>query len=261
MQPKQILDDQRITVKRGRMNGLGFEPAHNSFFDFYLNSRYVDPPLLQLEDVTFFLFLRKNINDTNPDWQMPSVRHIMRRFRIGYAKYKAMLFRLSRAKLLVKISGVNQAGNTPNTYVLSDPISYLDEFLTILDAGLFDPVSEMETGGVPETEAPAIDEMETGGVADPEALNILPIKQTHKQIWFNVLSVFKQHMIADSFHLFLEGATLAIEGDVATITTATNAGKSWVENRLSKRLVGMLNMELRMAGLCEIKSLKVESIH
>lgn len=76
MKPEKILEEQRITVKRGRTNGLGFEPAWNCFFDFYLSTRYVDPPLLQLEDVTFFLFIRKNINDSNPDWHMPSIRQI-----------------------------------------------------------------------------------------------------------------------------------------------------------------------------------------
>jgi hypothetical protein len=106
MNVHEILADQVIHVKRGRMNGLGFEPAFNSYFDFYASSKYVDPPLLQLEDIAFHLFLRKNLNDKNPAWQMPSVRQIRKKFRIGQHKLEAMLKRLEQAHLLQKESGV-----------------------------------------------------------------------------------------------------------------------------------------------------------
>jgi len=74
MRANDILDDQIIHVKRGRQNGLGFEPLWNSYFDFYLDSRYFEEPLLELQDVTFHLFLRKNLNDKNKSWKMPTIR-------------------------------------------------------------------------------------------------------------------------------------------------------------------------------------------
>ena len=45
MRAKDILEDQIIHVKRGRLNGLGFEPAFNSYFDFYLSAKYFGEPL------------------------------------------------------------------------------------------------------------------------------------------------------------------------------------------------------------------------
>ncbi|GEM_PF-3653333 len=59
MHAEQILEDQILYVKRGRFNGLGFEPAFNSYFDFYLDCKYFGEPLLELQDVTFHLYLRK----------------------------------------------------------------------------------------------------------------------------------------------------------------------------------------------------------
>ncbi len=77
MRADKILDDQIIHVKRGRLNGLGFEPAFNSYFDFYLSSKYFGEPLLELEDLGLHLYLRKNLNDTNKKWKMPTIRQMM----------------------------------------------------------------------------------------------------------------------------------------------------------------------------------------
>jgi hypothetical protein len=66
MKPEHILEEQWITVKQGRMNGPGFEPAFNSFFNFCLNRKYVDPSLLQLEDVTFFFSSVKTLMTVTP---------------------------------------------------------------------------------------------------------------------------------------------------------------------------------------------------
>src|SRR4051794_8798534 len=94
MRANDILSDQVIHVKRGRSNGLGFEPAFNGYFDFYLNAKYFGEPLLELEDVTFHLFLRKNLNDRNKSWKMPTIRQMKKRFCISQAKVYAMLDRL-----------------------------------------------------------------------------------------------------------------------------------------------------------------------
>lgn len=106
MRASQILSDQVIHVKKGRFNSFGFEPLWNSYFDFYLDSRYFKEPLLELQDVTFHLYLRKNLNDHNPRWKMPTIRQIMKKFRIGQAKVYAMLDRLEKAHLLTLESGV-----------------------------------------------------------------------------------------------------------------------------------------------------------
>jgi hypothetical protein len=160
MNASQILEDQVIHVKRGRLNAMGFEPCWNAYFDFYLSPKYIDPPLLQLEDVTFHLFLRKNLNDQNPQWRMPSIRQMMRRLDTGQRKIEAMMRRLDEAHLLEKVSGY-RAGtdgeNIPNHYILSDPIPELAEFLAVAAEGYFprlpkeawqelmDPVRETRT--------------------------------------------------------------------------------------------------------------------
>lgn len=119
-------------MKRGRSNGLGFEPCFNSYFDFYLNSQYFGEPLLQLEDVTLHLFLRKNLNDRNKAWKMPTIRQMMKRFGISQVKLYAMLTRLERAHLLTKESGTRVGTvNARNDYILSDPIATLTEFLEL----------------------------------------------------------------------------------------------------------------------------------
>src|SRR6478672_9236884 len=83
MNTSRILEDQVIHVKRGRANSFGFEPAWNAYFDFYLSTKYFDESLLELEDVAFHLLLRKNLNDRNPDWKMPSIRQFKKGFGIG----------------------------------------------------------------------------------------------------------------------------------------------------------------------------------
>src|SRR3954469_2043217 len=138
--PQQILEDQVIHVKRGRTNQFGFEPAWNSYFDFYLSPKYIDPPLLQLDDVTFHLFLRKNLNDNNAAWKMPSIRQMMRRLSVSQVKLTNMMARLDQAKLLEKVSGYrkgDEGENIPNHYILSDPVQTLDEFLVLAAAGIF----------------------------------------------------------------------------------------------------------------------------
>jgi len=266
MKPEKILEEQRIYVKRGRMNGLGFEPAWNAYFDFYLNSKHVDPPLLELEDVTFHLYLRKNLNNSNPDWEMPSVRYMMRRFRIGYAKYAAMVKRLDRAKLLVKISGVRDTGNVGNDYILSDPVPHLDEFLAILDAGLFDPVSETETPPVSVLKTPPVSEIATPPVSVLKTLKQTSLQQTSSEqtddflfkAWTNTLEILKQHQPFELSSTLLANLTLkSVENKVAVIAIADPKAKDYIQNRYSKRILDFFNVELRIMEEREIKEIRL----
>src|SRR5687768_5078769 len=75
--------EQAMYVKQGRYIDFGFEPCANAFFDFYVNPKYIDPPLLDIQDVGFFLFLRKNVNPKSPSWKMPSIRQMKRRLGVG----------------------------------------------------------------------------------------------------------------------------------------------------------------------------------
>lgn len=168
----EILDSQVIYVKRGRLNKFGFEPAWNAYFDFYLSSKYLEKPILQLEDVTFHLWLRKNLNDEDPNWQIPSIRVMKRKFGISQDKIEAMLKRLTKAHLLKKVSGQgsgNKGENVTNTYELSDPIQSLDDFLVVAKTGEFpqplkvewrqyerNPVPEIGTGALPKIGTPPV---------------------------------------------------------------------------------------------------------
>jgi hypothetical protein len=137
---KEILDDQVIRIKRGRLNRFGFEPAWNAYYDYYLSNKYLKRPILRLEDVTFHLFMRKNLNEDDPTWRMPSFRMMKRRLGVSQDKIEGMLRRLAKAHLLEKISGKRQGekgADIANTYLLSDPIQELEEFLTVAAAGEF----------------------------------------------------------------------------------------------------------------------------
>jgi hypothetical protein len=93
---------------------------------------------LELEDVTFHLYLRKNLNDKNPNWKMPTMRHMKNRFKVGHNRINAMLARLEAAHLLHKESGAKEGeANRANVYILSDPIPSLNEFLMVAEEGLF----------------------------------------------------------------------------------------------------------------------------
>src|SRR5205814_7359531 len=124
---------------RGRQNSFGWEPCWNSYFDFYLDAKWFGEPLLELQDVTFHLYLRKNLNDRNPQWKMPAYRQMKKKFGVSYDKIEAMLRRLDAAHLLKKESGVRRENgyNTRNNYILSDPIPTLDEFLTVAGESVF----------------------------------------------------------------------------------------------------------------------------
>src|SRR5688572_9750425 len=90
MRTKDTLDAQ-VILKKGRLNGYGYEPAWSSYFDYYISSKYVKPQLIRLEDAMFHLFLRKNLNTRNPQWRMPSIRQMMVRLCVGQKKIEGMM--------------------------------------------------------------------------------------------------------------------------------------------------------------------------
>ena len=247
----QILQDQRLTIKKGRTNGLGFEPCFNSFYDFYLDSKY--GPLLQLEDVTFFLYLRKNLND-KIDWRMPSVRYTMKKFSIGYGRYKNIISRLEKAYLLKKLSGVrNESANERNDYILNDPLTNLDDFTLVFN--LQEGVTEIETH-VAKIETPSVAETETGGVAETETLNRLNNKQT---IWNNVMSSLQSTMSSETFNFLEDSELINVEG-TAIIETPKESAIEWIQAQLSSKLIKLLNIELMIAGEEKITQLEVRKI-
>ncbi len=254
MNAKDILSDQVIVVKRGRSNSFGWEPCWNSYFDFYLDKRYFGKPLLELGDVTFHLYLRKNLNDKNPNWKMPTIRQIRNKFGTSNDKIYVMLSRLEKAYLLTKESGV-KAGtpNERNAYILSDPIPTLSEFLQVAAEGLFglplltgyDPCSENRNTPdlrVPETGTPDVPESgirhvpETG--TDQQTSNP---KQTLKNGIDPAFEELKLSVGEQTLDRFLGGAKLlALEEGIAIIGTSRSYAKDFIENQLSNKLKSAL---------------------
>lgn len=170
------MEDQIIHIKKGRLNGLGFEPAFNAYFDFYLDRKYFGVALLDLQDLAFHLYLRKNLNDANPNWKMPTVRQLKKKFGISCDRIYAILARLERARLLIKQSGVRQgSANVRNTYVLSDPIATFSEFLEVARQGFFTLPLLPEYQILP-VEASQADEVEASQVAEVEANQVAKIE-------------------------------------------------------------------------------------
>jgi hypothetical protein len=271
MKAKEILDDQVIHVKRGRTNGLGFEPAFNSYFDFYLNSKYFGEPLLEMEDVTLHLYLRKNLNDHNKAWKMPTIRQMMAKFGISQKKLMAMIKRLEQAHLLVKESGMRVGTvNARNNYILSDPIPTLEEFLEVAAEGLFrlplvpgfaitpapiqpiaiEPpcITEQYIDVSPSNTYPCITEQ-----YDQQTLNT---KQTSGRTvdtrWQAVLDDFEISLPAKTFERFVSDSTLLeIVDGVAVVGTPQAYARDWIENRLSDRLK-------RALGVASVRCVVVE---
>lgn len=237
MNAKTILDDQVIYVKRGRLNGLGFEPCFNTYFDFYLDNRYFDKPLLQLEDVTFHLYLRKNLNDQNSTWRMPSIRQMKKKFGISQDKIESMLRRLHDAHLLRKESGVGRGEdgrNTNNGYTLSDPLPTLEMFLAVASEGVFGvPISgTYQADPVPEIGTPPVPE-----IGRQEQTSSL------QQTWGRILSELKLTMVSSTFSVFLSDITLEIAEKTAVIRTPNTFAHTWIETQMKAKLLKLLRYE------------------
>ncbi len=259
------IKEQSLYVKQGRYIDFGFEPCANAFFDFYVNPKYIDPPILDIQDVGFFLFLRKNVNPKNPSWKMPSIRQMKRRLGVGQDRLTAIMKRLEHTGLLVKESGIGQGEkgeNVSNTYLLSDPLPTLVEFLYAFKEELkeewkaylvsLDPVPESGTSPIPEMGTP-VSKSGTPAVPESDTHKQTSYKQTEwDDIWFSVLEVLKGQLPQSTYYSFVESTRL-IELCEAGATIAVPAkAKDWIENRLARQLKQLLSIEGKM---------KVEMIH
>jgi len=132
------VEDSLVPITKGKegLRGFGFEPAFNEFYDLYASDKVLSKPILRLEDIALYLYLRKCVNVEQDDWKAPSVRHLKRKFRIGADTLYGILERLERAHLLRKVSGVRESGNMPNQYNLFDPLSE-EQFVKAAKAGAF----------------------------------------------------------------------------------------------------------------------------
>jgi len=130
------LEESLVPITKGKegLRGFGFEPAFNEFYDLYASDRVLSKPILRLEDIALYLYLRKCVNVQRDDWRPPSIRHLGRKFKIGSGKVYRVLERLEKAHLLRKVSGVRESGNMPNQYTLFDPLSE-EEFVRAAEAG------------------------------------------------------------------------------------------------------------------------------
>jgi hypothetical protein len=132
------IEDSLVPITKGRegLRGFGFEPAFNEFYDLYASDRVLSKPILRLEDIALYLYLRKCVNVEKEGWKPPSIRHLKRKFRIGADRLYEILDRLERAHLLRKVSGARRSGNVPNQYRLFDPLPE-EEFIEAASAGAF----------------------------------------------------------------------------------------------------------------------------
>ena len=263
MRAEDILDDQ-IIIKKGRFNTYGFEPCANSFFDFYVSPKYISPPLLKLEDISFHLFLRKNLNDHNPRWKMPSINQMMARLDVSYSRLRSMMNRLDRAHLLKKESGFKRGKkgeNVRNTYVLSDPIQTLDEFLTVANEGVFLILPNEPYRGKRDTLTAEIAIAPIAEIAmQKQTLNPKQTVTTlEEKLWENCLKQLQQQLPADSFHTFLADTMFKdVTDGVAVITTNRSYAKDYLENRMGSLIKKVLGLELKMNGGQKIDSVRFE---
>jgi hypothetical protein len=160
--PEYHIEDNLVPITKGKegLRGFGFEPAFNEFYDLYASDKVLSKPILRLEDIALYLYLRKCVNVDRDDWNPPSIRHLRRKFKISSGKIYTILERLEKAHLLRKQSGVREeGGNVPNRYALFDPLPE-EEFVDAAEAGVFSaPIRDHSkgrtrerTGGVPESE-------------------------------------------------------------------------------------------------------------
>ncbi len=132
------IEDSLVPITKGKegLRGFGFEPAFNEFYDLYASDKVLSKPILRLEDIALYLYLRKCVNVEKEGWKPPSIRHLKRKFRIGADTLYEVLERLEGAHLLRKVSGARRSGNVPNQYHLFDPLPQ-EEFIEAARAGAF----------------------------------------------------------------------------------------------------------------------------
>jgi hypothetical protein len=197
---------------------------------------------LQLEDVTFFLFLRKNLNDIDPTWKMPSIRQMMRRLAISNRKLRAMMVRLDTAQLLRKISGLREGGaNVTNEYVLSDPIPTLEEFLIVASEGVFGALPK--DGGCVQKAHRVY--AESTHPPECEKHTLKQTLKTEQGVWDSVLTQLQFAVPQSTFAVFLQGTELlSIAEGVATVGTQRPHVCDWLQRQMAPRIKKVLEAEL-----------------
>lgn len=126
---------RRVRLADGQRKG--FETAWNEYFDCYATTTYLEAPLIRLEDISYHLYLKKNINPTNPRWELPSFRQLKKILGLSQDKIQGIEARLGVAGLLLKESGKGKGTkgeNVANDYLLYEPLELAD-FLLAVAAG------------------------------------------------------------------------------------------------------------------------------
>lgn len=254
----KILDDQVILLKRGRTNAFGWEPAWNSYFDFYASSKYISPPLLKLEDISLHLFLRKNLNDQNPKWKMPTIRQLKKKFAVSQDKIDGMMKRLEDAHLLRKVSGAGQGFMVGNHYILSDPIQTLDEFLIVACEGVFPrlPRPEWCTDERYTVYRPPVHYRVPAIGTDQQTLK----KRTEEEIlWNSVLKALESSVPSATYNIFLaDTSLLSVADGVAIVLIEKPHTLDWLQRQMAGKIRKTLAVELSMAGKPAISNVEFQ---
>jgi hypothetical protein len=250
MQPENILESYVVHTKKKRVNS-GFEPCFNAYFDFYVSPRYLDPPLLNLEDVSLHLFMRKNFNPDHPTWTPPGVKQIMKRLDISYSRFTKMTGRLETAQLLKIVSGLHQGdkhAHVANEYILVDPIQSQEEFLTVAAAGIFGrPLREEWLERVPPYREKR-DSLPSESRQPPTAEIATHNRQltTEQTGWDGVLEQLEHQLPAATYQQLLDGSTLLrVESGIATIVLTRAESCDWAQRQLANNVRRLLTVELQ----------------
>lgn len=135
--PVSAESKRRVRLADGQRKG--FETAWNEYFDCYATTTYLETPLIRLEDIAYHLYLKKNINPTNPRWELPSFRQLKRILGLSQDKIQGIEARLGAAGLLLKESGVGKGRkgeNVANDYLLYEPRALADFLIDVTNGRL-----------------------------------------------------------------------------------------------------------------------------
>jgi len=141
--PVSAESKRRVRLADGQRKG--FETAWNEYFDCYATTTYLETPLIRLEDIAYHLYLKKNINPTNPRWELPSFRQLKRILGLSQDKIQGIEARLAAAGLLLKESGVGKGRkgeNVANDYLLYEPRALADFLIDVTNGRLAGTLNE-----------------------------------------------------------------------------------------------------------------------
>jgi hypothetical protein len=141
--PVSAESKRRVRLADGQRKG--FETAWNEYFDCYATTTYLETSLIRLEDIAYHLYLKKNINPTNPRWELPSFRQLKRILGLSQDKIQGIEARLGAAGLLLKESGVGKGRkgeNVANDYLLYEPRALADFLVDVAGGRLAATLNE-----------------------------------------------------------------------------------------------------------------------